>query len=728
MSDDLKFALQLTWEGSAASAGLASFAKEWAEFRKLVGGAEADFRAARETISKTTLESRKFAGAMELGGTKVQQFNRDVINLNRDAMLLDNRLIESRNHVRNFGDSASQAARELGRVSSEMRAADRAVQNIEYHFHGATNAIAGTRREIGLLKGSMSDLQKLSMLAGGVGLGYGAFTQIRTSARLDQRLTSIMQTGDATAAQRERLRPELFGLARQTGRPVEDIADVMDFLVQTGLTWDQALAGTRATVPAMAVTKADGRSLAQSLVTASNLYGFDLTKPGVAGNVMDLMRAGGKAGAAEMENLSQVLPIFAPSARRAGMDFKESLAYIETLSNIVAQPHKLGTLADATLRVWNQKAYTDQVTGLTGVKFFDDKGAYRPKGDVITDIIKFAAKRGGTDKQMHDLLGMIFKGMDEEGVRGFSMLIQDPKKIARMDEINKYMDQAPGMLSRELPEAINNAVDQSARLGAALRKVADDFSRPINKTLADLIEFGMKSKSEGGLEMSNGELLGAGAALAVGGAALFRGGAGLFRRLPGAFKKFPGVGGVVDTAAGVVEGKTIEKMAGVTPVFVVNMPGGGFGGGSGGGLASAAEGAAAATVAPRVLKAMKAMKSLRLSSILGFGLEGVEAASPAGLLGPGAAALAGLGAGSYLYSKIETSDFADKLGGAIAQALAKLGDGTAQAAIDRRLDPPVKAELKIHVGHDGRPKVQSLKSDSPAFAIDVYRGPMMAYP
>lgn len=720
MGEELKFGLELTWQGSAASAGLAAFAKEWTEFKKLIGDSDAELKGFRDTVSKLTANTRKYSETMKLGSTQTQQLNRDIINLHQDVTQLDNRLIESRNHVRNFGDANAAVARELGRVGAETRSADRAIQSIEYHFHGAASAAGQARREIGLLHGSMSDLQKLSMLAGGAGLGFGAFTLARQSARLDESLTSIMQTGDASIAQRNALRPELFRLARQSGRPVEDIAGVMDYLVQTGLTWDQALAGTRATVPAMAVTKADGRSLAQSLVTASNLYGYDLTKPGVAGNIMDLMRAGGKAGAAEMENLSQVLPIFAPSARRAGMNFKESLAYIEVLSNIVAQPHKLGTLADATLRVWNQKAYTEQVSALTGVKFFDDKGAWRPKGDVITDIIKFAAKRGGTDRQMHDLLGMIFKGMDEEGVRGFSMLIQDPRKIARMDEINRYMDQAPGMLAREMPEAVNNAVDQTQRLGTAMRKIADDFARPINKALADMIEFGMKPKAEGGLDLSNGELLGAGAALAIGGGAVLRGGAGLFRRLPGLLKKSSGA---LDTAAGVVEGKAIEKMAGVTPVFVVNMPGSGsFGGGKGNGVADAAEGAAVATAAA------KAIKSFRMSKVLGFGLEGVAATNPLGLLGPGAAALAGYGAGSYIYSKIDETDFADKLGGVIAQALANLGNRNAEEAIDERLTPRVKAELKIHIGHDGRPSVQSLKSDSPAFNIDVYRGPMMAIP
>ena len=81
---------------------------------------------------------------------------------------------------------------------------------------------------------------------------------------------------------------------------------------------------------------------------------------------------------------------------------------------------------------------------------------------------------------------------------------------------------------------------------------------------AHIIDFAsLDSKADGGLGLTGEQLLGGGAATILGGALLLKSGGKLLGKLG-------------SLGAGVAVGKGLEELAGVQPVYVVNMPSGGF--------------------------------------------------------------------------------------------------------------------------------------------------------
>ncbi|MTD32412.1 phage tail tape measure protein [Paludibacterium denitrificans] len=145
-----------------------------------------------------------------------------------------------------------------------------------------------------------------------------------------------------------------------------------------------------------------------------------------------------------------------------------------------------------------------------------------------------------------------------------------------------------------------------------------------------------------------------------------------------------GIGGeAMELGKGVAMGKTLQAAAGVTPVYVVNMPGTGIGGASASGALDAATGAAAAGAAGKLASKAKVgyamARGLSLAEFVGAAGLGTSTALVAG------AGAAGYGAGTLAYKAMEgtkAGDFlVDKIGGGIAKVLSLFGNEDAKKAV-----------------------------------------------
>ncbi len=437
---------------------------------------------------------------------------------------------------------------------------------------------ARARGEFAALGRAASSLQ--GRMAG-LGLSLGAAVMARQSAELDRGLARIGQTAGASRGEVRGLRAELFAAAAETGRKVEDLKQGFDNAVQSGLSMREALPVLHAVNKAMGVSGADAGVLTSGLTVAATAFRFDLARPGQAMLLLDKMTVAGRKGNAELENLSDIFARVGVNAQRAGMGFEQTLAFIEGLSLIERNPERLATLADSTLRLFTNAAYMRTAAKTTGVKFFDAGGGARDPLKVLADI-KAKFDRLKTDAQRSAWLSKAFKGADLDTIKGLSTLLQGDMLSRVGGEIVRGIASAAGTIERDLPGALDNAIDQSGRLGAELRRAADGFIQPLNAWRADAIRRALAPKEQGGLGLSGEQMIAGGAGLAAAGLAAWRlGGAGV-RAV---------VGRAGGTAAGIAEGKAVEAATGVQPVFVTNFP---PAMGVAAGAAQAAGGAAAA--------------------------------------------------------------------------------------------------------------------------------------
>lgn len=389
----------------------------------------------------------------------------------------------------------------------------------------------------------------------GLGVGYKATQAVINSANLDKGLMRTSQTMGLTAQQAVDARRELFAMAQRTGQPIEKLKAGLDDLGASGMEYAQALESIKAINPAMAVTGASGEQLASALSVVGESFKFDLSKAGVAVKLLDQMTVAGRLGKAELEDLSSIVSRVGVNAKSAGLSYTQSLAFIEQLSQMEKEPERLATLVDSTLRLFTNQNYLAEAAKVTGVKFYDAKGERRAAFDVLRDIAK-KYQKFKTDAERDKAFSQAFAKTDLDTQRGLRYLFS-AGVLDNLDKLNTEIEGASGTIARDLPDAINNSVDQVGRLQAALSQAADDFARPFNEAIASGIAMLLDDKG-----LSGKQLLGGAAAAGVAGyGALKLAGMGLSRLGSKA------AGGLVSTVA---------RQAGLAglklplPVYVVN--------------------------------------------------------------------------------------------------------------------------------------------------------------
>jgi len=529
---------------------------------------------------------------------------------------------------------------------------------------------------------------KYTAMLGGAAGAYAATQAVIESAKLDKQLIKIRQTAGATVKQTKLLRNELHAMSEETGNSLDSLLGGFNSLIQAGQTWDQALVTIKAINPAMAVTGSDAETLASAIGVAGEAFKFDLSDPKTAISLIDQMTKAGRLGNAELEDLSSIFARVGVNAKSAGLGFSDTLGFIEQLSMIERNPERLATLVDSSLRLFTDNKYMSRAAKATGVSFYNAEGDRRAAFDVLDDIAA-KYKKLKTDQQREGAIEMAFGDTDADTVKGLRTLLAGDA-IAGARAKTKEIRSAAGTISKDLQDALSNSVDQVSRLRNALKNAADDFAQPINDAVENAIKNLLDEQ-----KVSGKDILMGGAGAAALGIGLAKGGGKLLQR----------AGGV---GAGVAAGKALEEVAGVTPVYVVNMPGGGIGGGSGrpGGRFSNTPGGAAG----RNRRLFNPMRNLGRAPVGSIGALGAGAMGAAAL-GVAAAAAAGYGLGTLINDNLLTDDgplgsdagrkTGDAIGEAVAKTLAFFGNEQAQRAVAAN-EAKGAGTLKIEVNQEGR--------------------------
>lgn len=565
MSSDLRVALRFQ-----AHAG-----NSRREIAQLTG----DLRKAGKDGAKSLAdESWKASSAV----SKVGQAGASSYKIIRNAMREtakaggETRLVVSKTaeELKMMANAARKAARD---TKTELASADRqgvqplrqSVERTESAFrrlaqNGGRNLrvlktiATGVRQEFDRIKGLGSSAQ--GQLAG-LGLGVGVVSGLTGNARLDRQLIRTKQTADMTPDQKDEWRDEGWRIAKAYGVNREDVDSGFNTLIASGVKYDAAKKTADAIGQSTSVTGADSAVLGKAVVAGASAFNIDLNKENAALDLLQKMTVAGRLGNAELENLADLFPKIGGAAAAAGMSMAQALAFTETLSTVEMQPDRLGTLAESTLRVFSTKQYRDQVTKTSGVTFFNKDGSSRNPQDVFGDLKGKYAKMK-TDEQRAKFMGVVFKGMDQDTVRGMRIMLSGDRLNTMAEQTKKIGDSGP-VIGRDLRENTDSASGTAARMKATLGQAIDRMATPLNKGFAEMGSYLLDD-----LNLSGEQMLAGGAALGIGGYYAGRGaksGAGAL------LNKF--MGGP-ETLKNIAVGKVLEEATGVTSVFVTNWPGG----------------------------------------------------------------------------------------------------------------------------------------------------------
>lgn len=595
--------------------------------------------------------------------------------------------------------------------NSSLSLAARLSLDNQRYVQGLAGAQSRTRGFASAVKNEFGELNRFlsgtTAKLASYGAGFALGAQIVKSAGMDKSLGQLALNAGAGAKQVKALRGELFQMAAETGRNVDDLQQGVGTFVAAGLKLEESLASMPAVNRTMAVTNATAETLAGTLGVASTAFKFDLSKPKTATALLDQMTVAGRKGNAELENLGGIFSRVGVNAGRAGFGFEQTLAFIEGLSLIERQPERLATLADSTLRLFTNAKYMADAQKATGVKFFEN-GSRRDPMKVLADMRgKMAGMK--TDADRERFLTKAFGNADLDTIKGMSTLLQGDS----LDKINQFTAEikgASGTIERDLPAAINNAVDVSARLKARMRDAADAFAQPINALYTKL---GSKALGDGGKTsgLSNAGLIGSGVGLLASAYLLKRVGGAAMGRV---------IGGAGSLAGGVAMGTALEKAGAATPVFIVGAAPGVLGGGGGAVLDTATGAVLGKGARGGLLKGARGLLARGLlaggssvGSLAGAGAGGAATVA-GGVLVAGAA---GWGVGTGIHRGLESTgwgrNFNDDLGRGISKLLAVMGNREAREALENeRLS---KVQLDINV-NDNLTRVTTRNLD-PRFAV-----------
>ncbi|MBA6100458.1 phage tail tape measure protein [Pseudomonas juntendi] len=568
MSSDLRVALRIN-----ATSG---------NSRREIQGIERDLRQAGKNGAKALAdESGKAGTALNKAGKEGAASFKIVRQAMRDAAaqgsnVFRHGVIQTQGVLKQLGQVAKQAANqskgEFVRADREgIEPLRRSVERTESSFRRlAQNGGRNLRMLKSIATGVRTEVERIKRLGGsaqgqlaGLGLGFGAATGLVGSAALDRQLIRTQQTAGMIAAQREEWREEGFRIAKQYGLGREGVDSGFNTLIASGVEYGAAKKTADAIGQGTAVTGADAAILGKAVVAGASAFNIDLNKDGAALELLQKMTVAGRLGNAELENLADLFPKIGQSAQRAGMSISQALAFTETLSTVEMQPDRLGTLADSTLRVFGIKAYQEQITKATGVQFFDKSGSYRDPAAVLGDL-KGKYDKLKTDKERARFLGVTFKGMDQDTVRGMQIMLSG-NRLDTFKEQTAEIARAEPVFNRDLADNVNSATGTGSRMRATLSQAIDRMAQPLNKSFT---EFGSYILDD--LNLTGEQMLGAGIATGLGGYYAGRGAKAGAGALLNRFLGGP------ETLKNVAVGKVLEEAAGVTSVFVTNWPAGGM--------------------------------------------------------------------------------------------------------------------------------------------------------
>lgn len=565
MSSDLRVALRIE-----AKAG---------DSRREIQALERDLRkAGKEGAKSLANESWKAGTAItkvgQAGAVSYQVIRNSMRETTKAGSQTRLEVSKTKEELKQMAKAGRQAAREtkaeLARTTKEgteplRRSVERTddsfrrlAQNGGRNLRMLKSVAAGVRREFDRVKGLGRSAQ--GQLAG-LGVGVGVYAGLTGSAQRDRQLIRTKQTADMTLAQKDEWRNEGWRIAKAYGVNREEVDNGFNTLIASGVSYEAAKKTADAIGQTTAVTGADPGVLAKATVAGASAFNIKLNKDGAALDLLQKMTVAGRLGNAELENLADLFPKIGGAAAAAGMSIAQALAFTETLSTVEMQPDRLGTLAESTLRIFSNKQYRDQVTKTTGVGFFNKDGSSRNPQDVFGDL-KRKYDKMGTDEQRAKFMGVVFKGMDQDTVRGARIMLSGDRLTTFADQ-SKEVDGAGAVIGRDLKENTESATGTAARVKATLGQAIDRMATPLNKGFADLGTYLLDD-----LNLSGEQMLAGGAALGVGGYYAGRGakaGAGAL------LNKF--LGGP-ETLKNIAVGKVLEEATGVASVFVTNWPSG----------------------------------------------------------------------------------------------------------------------------------------------------------
>lgn len=269
------------------------------------------------------------------------------------------------------------------------------------------SGMSGTARRVG---GDMSRYVTLPL----VGIGIAA---TKLSSDFDATFGKMQALAGVTGDQVDELKESVKGLASETGRGPQELAEALYFASSAG--YDTATAFDIVTVSAKAAAAGLGTTdqVVQAVTSVMGAYGPEVVS---AAEATDVLVAAARGAKIEASELSPQLGRLLPTAKLLGVNFADVAGAMAFLSQISGDASLSGTQLDGVLRkLWVQSDQGKEALSNLGLSTEDLHKAIASDG--LLGALDLLKSRGLADNS--EALNMLFD--DIQAAQGAALLLTD---------------------------------------------------------------------------------------------------------------------------------------------------------------------------------------------------------------------------------------------------------------------------------------------------------------
>ncbi|WP_265436095.1 phage tail tape measure protein [Aeromonas media] len=404
-----------------------------------------------------------------------------------------------------------------------------------------------------------------------LGAAVAGGTAVRGYAELDRRISRIAIAADISRDKAKELKDEINAVSNTKGLridPSEATAAVEEILTKTG-DLEYAIANLPNIAAVIQATGAGGTEVG-GIFTEFKKLAIDSSE--AAMRAIDTLNLQGKQGAFTLGNMAKegpkIFAAYAATGRQGASAVTELGAALQVIRQGVGSDAEAVTAFESVIRDLTRPETVKKLKQLGGIEVFEPeqlkegKEVMRSLPVLIEEIVK---KSKGLSSNLAGL------NLTDEAKRALKPVIAEFVQTSDVKAFDEFLT-----LSGDGTTTLNDAAVAASDFAASLQLVSNSWSQFANQQLAEPIaELADAINSLEPDAVQNWLETGKNIALVVGGLVAVKKGIDAVKWTKGVWDAAkPGKGG-----AGGMGGAMADL--GATPVYVVNMPGSGFGGGMG---------------------------------------------------------------------------------------------------------------------------------------------------
>lgn len=341
--------------------------------------------------------------------------------------------------------------------------------DVNQAFKGLESSLGSVQKSLGSMGRSLTTNVTLPILA------VGGATSVM-ARDFERTMGQMVGLADVSAGAIGGIREEIMGLAQETGRGPQELAEAMYFVASAGFEAEEAMEVLRIAAQGSAAGLGEVQSVAQVLGGIINSYGRENI---TAARAADILTAAVTEGSAEADKFAQVLPQVVPTAAQLGVEF-------EQVAGAIAAITTTGSSAEMAVVGLNQvftnmlkpTAEANDALGSVGLTMEGLRAQLAGEG-VISVLRTLEQAFGGNVEAMGDVFGNV------RSLRAaFSLLNVD---AIQLDAIMGNVADSTGAQAKAF-EAIPDDVLAFDRAMADLQVAAIQLGRDTLPTVVDILK------------------------------------------------------------------------------------------------------------------------------------------------------------------------------------------------------------------------------------------------